>query len=352
MPKPATRPSDLALCSLNARGLGARAKLQALLDWAASSRFDIVAIQDHQLPTDPFLGGGEEEGSRVVWKGEHFFVAGTPQNQGVLLLLSPRAPISEVSSPLPSSSSPPELRGRHLRVDFLFGAHPISLHTVYAPAQPAPRQAFFEALSSHAFSSSDGREHVLCGDFNTTLGPLDRVSRSGGAGSSSHSRGSIQLQSLVTNARLVDVWRDRNSGERDLTFWASRQEGAGGYGSRIDRFYVSSNLSALPGTSSTILHTAPISTDHLPVVLTLPGPTRSLPNASSRWHFPVHLLAMPEFVSYVREWLASVLWRGARGRGGPAAGGGRGGGGGGRRPPPVTRSPASMRANPTPLQPA
>ena len=307
MPTPTPRPSDLVLCSLNARGLGARAKLQALLDWAASSRFDIVAIQDHQLPTDPFLGGGEEEGSRVVWKGEHFFVAGTQQNQGVLLLLSPRALISDVSSPAPSPSSPPELSGRHLRVDFLFGDRPISLHTVYAPAQPAPRQAFFEALSSHAFSSADGREQVLCGDFNTTLGPLDRVSRSGGASSSSHSRGSFQLRSLVTNARLVDVWREQNPRVRDLTFWASREEGAGGYGSRIDRFYVSSNLSVLPGTSSTILPTAPISTDHLPVVLSLPGPTRALPNASSRWHFPVHLLAMPEFVSYVREWLASVL---------------------------------------------
>ena len=307
MPNPPTRPSDLALCSLNARGLGSRAKLQALLDWAASSRFDLVAIQDHQLPSDPLRGGGDEEGSRVVWKGKHFFVAGSQQNQGVLLLLSPKAPISDVSSPQSSSSSPPELSGRYLRIDFLFGAHPISLHTVYAPAQPIPRQAFFEALSSHAFSSSDGREHVLCGDFNTTLGPLDRVSRSRGAASSNHSRGSTQLQSLVTNARLVDVWRDRNPGERDLTFWASREEGVGGYGSRIDRFYVSSNLSALSGSSSTILPTAPISTDHLPVVLTLPGPSRSLPNASSRWHFPVHLLAMPEFVSYVRDWLASVL---------------------------------------------
>ena len=83
--------------------------------------------------------------------------------------------------------------------------------------------------------------------------------------------------------------------------------GGGGTGSRIDRFYVSSNLAALPGASSTILPTAPISTDHLPVVLTMPGPVCSIPNASSRWHFPVYLLAMPEFVSYVRDWLASVL---------------------------------------------
>ena len=230
MPTTPSRPSGLALCSLNARGLRSRAKLQALLDWAASSRFDIVAIQDHQLPSDPFSGGEGEEGSRVVWRGRHFFVAGSQQNQGVLLLLSPKAPISEVSSPpLSSPPSPPELAGRHLRVDFLFGAHPISLHTIYAPAQPGPRQAFFEALSSHAFSSSDGREQVLCGDFNTTLGPLDRVSQSSRAGiSSSHSQGASQLRSLVTNNRLVDMWRDQNPGERDLTFWASRREGGGG----------------------------------------------------------------------------------------------------------------------------
>ena len=224
----APRPSDLTLCSLNARGLGSRAKLQALLNWAASSRFDIVAIQDHQLPMDPFLGGEGDEGSRVVWRGEHFFVAGSKQNQGVLLLLSPKAPISNISSPQPSSPPPPELCGRHLRVNFIFGAHPISLHTIYAPAQPGPRKAFFEALSSHAFSSADGREHMLCGDFNTTLGPLDRVSQSSGGGSSSHSQGASQLRSLVTNARLVDVWRDQNPEVRDLTYWAPRGVEEGG----------------------------------------------------------------------------------------------------------------------------
>ena len=98
--------TGLTICSLNARGLGSRAKLKALLQWAASTRYDIVAIQDHQLKLDPFVGDGGEEASRVVWGGPHFFVPGSQQHQGVLLLLSPKAPISDVSLYQPSPPPP------------------------------------------------------------------------------------------------------------------------------------------------------------------------------------------------------------------------------------------------------
>ena len=279
-----------------------RHKLLQFLRWAGSSSYTIFALQDHRLATDPFVGDRDGERSRLFWDGSYFFTPGSQQDQGVLLLFKHSPLLTDIALFQPASPSPPQLQGRHLRVDFSFGPHLLSLHTVYAPAQAAARGEFFRALSSSAFAASPGRCHVLCGDFNTTLGPLDRTRRA-----SSSIPGAVQLGELVALHQLVDVWREEHPGDCDLTFFSSGQGGGTGTGVRLDRFYVGSQLAGLPGVSSDILPTTPIVTDHLPVVLFIPGPAVPDPFAKSRWHLPLFVLSVPDLCDRLRSWLLSSL---------------------------------------------
>ena len=181
--------------------MGDRHKLLQFLRWAGSSSYTILALQDHRLATDPFAGDRDGERTRMFWDGSYFFTPGSQQDQGVLLLFKNSPLLTDISLFQSTSSPSPQLQGRHLRVDFTFNSQLVSLHNVYAPAQGAARADFFQALSSSsAFTYAPGRCHFLCGDFNTTLGPLDRTRRP-----SSPIPGAVQLGNLVAHHQLVDI---------------------------------------------------------------------------------------------------------------------------------------------------
>jgi hypothetical protein len=190
-------------------------------------------------------------------------------------------------------------------VDFSYGCHPISLHTIYAPAPASARADFYRALSTSAFSSSSPspeRCHILCGDFNTTLDPLDRTRRG-----RSTVAGAAQLHDLVAHHQLVDVWRNEHPRACDFTYFSPGRVGEFGTGVRLDRFYVGAVMAGLERVQSEILPTSPIETDHLPVSLSLPGPPAPDPHSMPRWHFPLFVLTVPELQDRLRSWITSTL---------------------------------------------
>lgn len=294
----------LMFYSGNANGLGSRQKLLQVLRWAESSKYSVIALQDHRLSSDPLGGEVEEEQSRIGWRGQHFFEPATARGQGVLVLMKDSPMISSVTLFAPGEGErPASLEGRHQRIDFTVGTHHLSLHNIYAPARAEDRGRFYTDLGGHAFGDSTDRCHVLCGDFNTTLDPTDRT-----RDITRPVPGALELGALVAAHQLVDVWRVANPTDRDFTFFSNHRSGC-----RLDRFYVGASLAFLPGVGSEILPTAPIATDHLPVMLTIPGPVTPDPNARSRWHFPVYVLGVPDLLEQIRSWVQGTISSAPRG---------------------------------------
>ena len=286
----------------NVNGLSSRSKFQQCLRWAGASPYHIIALLDHRLSLDPLQEeqlDGQAQRIAPLWTGPHFFSAGTSNHKGILLLLHPNAPISNATQFMPQQS-PDILNGRWLRLDFVYEEKPISFHCLYAPAQPALRTPFFEALHSHAFAGRTS--HILGGDFNAILKPLDTSHR---GARRCREEGSLVLQSIIQERGLVDVWRRDHGSEGNFTHFAASSN----TGARLDYFLASADLASTPGTSSEILPSAPIATDHSPVIFSLVGPPLSPPPMSSRsrWHFPTHLLDNPDCLDQFRAFLVSSL---------------------------------------------
>jgi exonuclease III len=109
----------------------------------------------------------------------------------------------------------------------------------------------------------------VAGDFNVTLHQDDRVA----CPVPGVHIGASELLAVMGSAQLCDIWRDLNPAAMAFTHWSASTSS----GKRLDRFLVSECFSpalttaALPAATalsatSDILPSAPVSTDHLPVV--------------------------------------------------------------------------------------
>ena len=232
-------------------------------------------------------------GTGALWPGARFFhVPGTGHTGGVLAILGPNPSISSASVFDPPTPSPHV--GRILRLDLTISTHPVSLLALYAPAQPADRDEFFSSTLI-PFIPAPSSSLLVCGDFNCVLsGPLDCLYTAGPPPPhNSRLIGSSALNtSLILPLGLHDVWRMANPTSVDFThFSASARSGA-----RLDRWLASpSFLRLFPSTSSTILPSCGIRTDHLPVSLSFPLPlSTGPPTGRGLSGFPLFLLNMKD----------------------------------------------------------
>ena len=260
----AARPATLALVSVNVGGVRSAAKLQQVLQWARTSEYHVIMLQEVGLAAHPLLDlkGAPGEGGSAVWPGSAFWSPGSAHSRGCLTLVKPHHAITH----LDQAGAPAAAQdGRLLRVDCRVGGRPASLVNVYAPTEPGQRAAFVDAV--RAVLPAD-RVLLLGGDLNCVLQPTDVV---GGveAQRSSRMRGADAWRALAADAGLVDIWRLRHPGRHDFTHWsASARSGA-----RLDRWLVSAELAEAWGASSAILPGAPgFAADHLPVDLHLSPP--------------------------------------------------------------------------------
>jgi len=261
----AARHTALSLVSVNVGGLRSAAKLQQVLQWARTSEYHVIMLQEVGLAAHhPLLDlkGAPGEGGSAVWAGSAYWSPGSAHSRGCLTLVKPHHAISH----LDGAGAPAAAQdGRLLRVDCRVGGRPASLVNVYAPTEPAERAAFVDAV--RAVLPAD-RLLVLGGDLNCVLQPTDVV---GGveAQRSSRLRGADAWRAMAEDAGLVDIWRLRHPGRRDFTHWsASARSGA-----RLDRWLISAELAEAWGAEAAILPGAPgFAADHLPVDLRLRPP--------------------------------------------------------------------------------
>lgn len=80
---------------------------------------------------------------------------------------------------------------------------------------------------------------ILIGDFNGTVD--NKLDRTGNTKKGKNKTGKLpnSFFKIVKNEDLTDVWRDRNQGTKDYTFYSSRHK----TWSRINMFWISRELS-------------------------------------------------------------------------------------------------------------
>ncbi|KAJ9513311.1 hypothetical protein QJQ45_001346 [Haematococcus lacustris] len=275
--------------TLNVRGLAQPHKLQALLDWAASSTAQVFFLQECHQAECLWQWAEAATGAKPGWRGQWFYSPGTGHSQGCLVLVKPSTILlscTQVQLQVDGA------QGRVVRVDAELAGKPASLVCVYAPAQPAQRAAFFGAcLPACLPHATERRMLIMGGDFNCILSPDDKVGTPVGATSQhaedwvgSRGVGAEQLERLVEERGLVDAWRRMRPTSRDLTHLSNRWQ----TGARLDRWYVSASAAEWQLDSS-IQGLKPVSTDHFPVSVVMYPPDLPL-TARAPWQLhPAHL---------------------------------------------------------------
>jgi exodeoxyribonuclease-3 len=140
---------------------GVKGRMPRLLEWLEEATPDVACLQeiktgDATFPHEPL----EAAGYHVIWHGQ-------PRHHGVAILSRGAVP-AEVHRGLPGDDS--DGQARYLEADI----GDLRVASVYLPnGNPVPSDNFayklrwFERLNAHAQTLIDeGRDVVLCGDFN------------------------------------------------------------------------------------------------------------------------------------------------------------------------------------------
>lgn len=177
--------------------------------------------------------------------------------------------------------------------------------SVYAPAQPEARGAFFRAFPCSVFAESPDVT-VLGGDWNATQSPYDRLVPSG-------SRSNLHLlQTHLDCHTMIDAWRFFHPTARQ--FSCHRNNGVCSQKTRIDIIYIPRNALHL-FRSSSYLHVDTKASDHSVLILrkhSAPesdiGPDRH--RLMAPWRFPDPLLFDRQFLFTFQQTVDSWPHRG------------------------------------------
>ena len=163
-----------------------------------------------------------------------------------------------------------DAEGRYLRFDW----DDLSIASLYVPsgtsgpARQDVKNGFLERfLVSLAAMRSDGRRHVLCGDFNVAhraIDTYDPVKNARVTGHLPHER--AWLDSVTEELGWIDAFREVDPAPKRYTWW-SNWPGAfeNNLGWRIDFQLVSPNLAGLAREAS--IYTARRFSDHAPLTI-------------------------------------------------------------------------------------
>jgi exonuclease III len=158
----------------------------------------------------------------MEWDGQSIWALGTNKRKGVTVLFN-RNQIFDFTDVII------DLNGRYIVCDLVVAETKFRLINIYAPNVPNERIYFFEMISKYV---TQDHETILAGDFNCTLNPkIDRLNCVGIS-----DIGNTQLQGIINNFDLEDVWR-RRFPEKNMFSW-----NRGTKASRIDYWLISRSL--------------------------------------------------------------------------------------------------------------
>ena len=222
----------------NTNGIRSAAK-KGFFDWLQTRQADVICIQETKAQRDQL------EHERFCPQGYHchYFDAEKKGYSGTALF-SKRKP-DRVITGLGWPSADTE--GRYLQADF----GKLSVVSLYLPSgssSDAAQEKKFDFLDRYLpilkKQVKDGRDYILCGDWNIAHKPIDLKNWKGNLKNSGFlPEERAWLDTLFDDVGFVDAFRVINQEEDQFTWWSNRgQAWAKNVGWRIDYQIVSPSL--------------------------------------------------------------------------------------------------------------
>jgi len=257
----------MRILTCNVNGIRAATR-KGFFDWLPEQQADIVCLQEIRVqPGDFDLAAHLPPG----WRG--WLACATRKGYSGVALLTPHAPDAVVEG---LGWAECDTEGRYL--ELRFGR--LSVASLYLPSgsagahRQAAKFAFMDHLGAHLASRrQDGREYVLCGDWNIAHREIDLRNWKGNLKNSGFlPEERAWMEGLLTGQGWVDVYRRLHPDATDdcYTWWSNRgQARAKNVGWRID-YHIATPGVALTARSAEVFKGQWFS-DHAPLTLDYPG---------------------------------------------------------------------------------
>lgn len=251
----------MRIISLNANGIRSAAN-KGFFEWMRQQDVDVVCLQEtkaqeHQLPKEVFCPPGYHA---------YFHDAKKPGYSGVAIY-SKRCPDQVVMG---LDWPDMDAEGRYLRADF-GGLSVISLYLPSGSSSAARQAVKFGFLERFVpvlrGLRADGREYILCGDWNIAHKNIDLKNWRGNQKNSGFlPEERVWMEELFGTLGFVDCFRVINQEPEQYTWWSNRgQAWAKNVGWRID-YHV-----ATPGIAGTCravsIYKEQRFSDHAPLIV-------------------------------------------------------------------------------------
>ena len=285
----------MRIATLNCNGIRS-AHRKGFYDWLENQQIDLICLQETKAQAPQLESGLREPPGWHTW----FVDAVKPGYSGVAVF-SRHAP-DAVHCGLGWSDFDQE--GRYLQLDF----GRLSIASLYLPSGSSSetRQAAkFDFLARYMpelrARRSDGREYILCGDWNIAHKPIDlRNWRSNQKNSGFLPEERAWLDELFGEVGFVDAFRVVNPDPDQYTWWSNRgQAWAKNVGWRIDYQIITPGL-ARRVTAATIYKDERFS-DHAPLIIDYTGTLGEISAAGSMPAEPPSAIPAPQRVGRARQ---------------------------------------------------
>jgi exodeoxyribonuclease-3 len=251
----------LRIITANLNGIRSAAN-KGFFEWLAQQNADFVCLQELKAHA-PDLS--EMMRAPAGYTG-HFHFAEKKGYSGVAIYC--RHPVGAVQVGMPSIEF--DVEGRWVQVSL----GRLTVVSVYLPSgsssderQQAKFRFLDEFMPKLEQMRSDGREYVICGDWNIAHKEIDlRNWRSNQKNSGFLPQERAWLTDLLDRVGWVDVFRTLESGPDQYTWWSNRgQARAKNVGWRIDYQIATPGIAA--SASKTTIYTEELFSDHAPLIV-------------------------------------------------------------------------------------
>ena len=244
---------SINIVSLNVNGIRDHKKRSQIFQWLKLQNFDICLIQETHCETQDDMKLWSNE-----WQGQTLWSNGNTFSKGVAFLIKPKLDIQILSSITDND-------GRYLLANLKIDDFNFSIVNIYAPNHVAERKLFYNDLNAKLQNLRQVNpeiDYIVGGDFNCTLNPQNDRRNDKGENVKSLDGGLNELNVLISNINLEDVWRRRHPHQKRYSFFKKNSKSA----SRIDFFLTPKSLD--PNITASKITTAPLA-DHSAVCITL-----------------------------------------------------------------------------------
>ena len=236
--------NDLECITLNVRGLRGKKKYK-IYRWLKDHKFDICLLQETYCTKDyiDIMNRG--------WNGQIFHsVTSSSHSRGVSILIKKDLPCHVINHFTDDN-------GRVLLLNLEMKGKEYTICNIYAPNLISERIEFLRNLNQFLEAHAMSLDNMLIGgDFNCVEQDIDRVS-------GCLERSSQTLSKIISDMKLIDVWRLKHPASKEYTYIDPSHKG---HDSRIDLWLISHSVYETAKACKITESPAP---DHRAVCLTL-----------------------------------------------------------------------------------